>query len=173
MRAIFLLTFAASLAGCATETHDPPPTGSLPATFYFEAEAVSGDTISCHLSYRYDVQSEETIDETIEYTGFFGGEAFRSHLQLDGSGEAFWADAGGEFLVRLLPGDSIELGYKNLVPTGESRFWDRQALIAGRLGDPELASGTWSCEPLDVRSDTTGIVQGTWWIQSTPPGQAP
>jgi hypothetical protein len=147
-----------------------PTTSRLPALFYFTAEANSGDTISCHLAYIYQVTSEREAGPAVEYIGNFGGEAYRAHLAPDGSGEAFWADVGGEFLVKLLPGDSIELGYLRILPTGESRFWDRQALFAGRMGETALASGTWSCEPLDVRSDTTGIVAGTWTIQATPPG---
>ncbi len=156
-------------AGCG-EAGGPGITGDLPARFYFVAEAASGDTIDCRLSYIYEVRTRRETSQASEYVGFFGGEAYRAHLQVDGSGEVFWADAGGEFLVKVLPGDSIELGYLHPFPPGDSRFWDQQSLFAGRMGAPGLAAGEWTCQPLDTRSDTTGLAQGTWRITEEPPG---
>lgn len=173
MRRIRVLAGAGVLAACAESAESPltpgADYGTLPPSFAFIAEAISGDTISCNLWYLYEVDGEthRSADSAV-YQGFFGGEAFRQHLQADGSGEAFWADVAGSFRATLLPGDSFELRVTAPLSDERYRFWDEQLLFAGRRDGQGLPSGTWSCAPLDVRSDTTGIAPGSWWLAVAP-----
>lgn len=160
LRCLTVVFLALGIAAC----DDPVPLvdGEMPSSFFFLAEATGGDTLSCRLDYVFNVESEKRLQGRVEYRGRFGGDAYRAHLQEDGSGEAFWADVGGEFLITLLPGDSVE--FRSIVPPSDEhyRFWDHQLFFAGRRGSATLGAGPWSCQPLDVRSDTTGIADGTW-----------
>jgi len=168
-----LLATALLALGCGGT--DPVTEVSLPFRFDFTATATSGDTLDCRLAYEYRIDSETVrTDDRVEYVGTYGGEAFRSHLQTDGSGEQFWADVAGAFRAVRFANDSVELRYDGQPSDEHYRFWDAQLLFAGRMLGTSRAGGVWSCEPLDVRSDTTGIVAGTWemsWTVTTASGR--
>jgi hypothetical protein len=155
------------VAGCKSVEPVQVEVGELPSLFYLHANATGGDTLTCLLHYVFEVDSVKHFPDRAEYHGRYGGDAYRAHLQLDGSGEAFWADVGGVFRITLLPGDSME--YRSIEPPSDEhyRFWDNIRFFAGKRGDANLGAGTWSCQPLDIRSDTTGIADGTWQFSTS------
>jgi hypothetical protein len=106
-----------------------------------------------------------------EMHGAMGGDAQRSRIAADGSGEAFRADAYyPDIRIDVDRSGRARLrAFRDGVPerrTGESRFWDQ---LTGFEGTYDRArntiAGTWTCRPLDTRSDVSGDVTGTWTLQ--------
>ncbi len=170
-----LVTILLATAGCGgspaapTPAPSQPPVLRLPETMRLTAtaEGRAGDAaISCALDFVVSVQPDGDA-----MRGSMGGEARRTRLLPDGSGEEFWADAHyPQIRITVDGGGRARLqSYRNGVPdTGEgsSRFWDRLTSFEGVHDDRRNAiAGTWTCLPLDVRSDVSGEAAGTWTLQ--------
>ncbi len=157
----------------------PAPDALFPAQLRLVAEAhsvgVDGLRVDCY------VETVVTLTGRVIYAGSRtvqfgagGGEASRYRDVSTDRAVQFWADTHFPNLeFHLVGGDSVEVRSPESESTPE-RFWREFAVWGGRrvasptLADPVLASGTWTCYPMDTPPssgeyyDAEGIAVGTW-----------
>lgn len=177
MRAILKALPVLTLA--CYQTAEPADRTLLPASLWLVADAESvgpdGLRVDCH------VETAVTLTGRVIYAGgrtvqfaSGGGEASRYRDVSADRAVQFWADTHFPALeFHLVDGDSIEVRSPESEDVTE-RFWRAFALWGGRraagpgLTPPILASGTWTCYPMDTPPssgeyyDAEGIAVGTW-----------
>lgn len=161
-----LTLLLALLAGCDRATA-PEPVAPLPSTLrlHATAEGVVGELIiSCFVDWHVKIEARGS-----HYRGTAGGDAYRSALDGTGAGVVFWADAFTEFRMDVGPTGAVSIislwEGEPAPPVSDSRFWEEVRTWAGVRGTGEtVASGTWTCAPMDAHDDLVGHVTGTWTL---------
>ena len=173
MRAILKALPVLTLA--CYQTAEPVDRTLLPSSLRLVADAESvgpdGLRVDCH------VETVVTLTGRVMYAGgrtvqfaSGGGEASRYRDVSADLAVQFWADTHFPALeFHLVDGDSIEVRSPESENVTE-RFWQAFAVWGGRraASGPVLASGTWTCYPMDTPPssgeyyDAEGIAVGTW-----------
>lgn len=159
-------TTAALLPALACSGNDGGPGVEFPPRMRLSATAAGtteGRTIDCHLDFVVELAPEGSGAWAV-----MGGEIFRRSLDDTEAGAAFWGDAYYEDLRISVTGDGAltltawQAGAP-MPPVTDSRFWDGLRTFQGEMGPaPGLASGAWSCRPMDSHGDSVGTVVGEW-----------
>lgn len=170
-----------ALAGCTEPAAAPRPVGgdiaALPAQLLFSATAVGdladGRHIDCSIETIMNLTGEVTRGTAEDIrTGTGGGEAKRYKQLTNGNTLGFWAETGfADLRIAFIDVDSIEIRSPASANVTE-RFWREFARFTGNRrgspGNPVIASGTWTCQPMDTPPstgeyyDVEGSMPGTW-----------
>ena len=188
MRALTLAAASIAAISCSADRSVSPgdPADVLPKNLALLAEASSVDaagrriecSVETHITLGARVERSAT---TVMHYGQGGGDARRYVEREGGSAVAFWAHTYFEDLrIALIGGDSLEIRSPLSETVTDSRFWHEFAVFPGRTRNldavtGELASGTWTCWPMDTPPssgeyhDVDGIAPGTWVLKAANP----
>jgi hypothetical protein len=161
------------VSGCGNPTAPDPVLTTLPETLFMSGEASATDpgglAATCTFALRIDLLRETSRTRNlVTYTGTKGGEVRRQVWDATGAGFEFVAHTFADIEVQLMPSGRLDLRVP-VNETTDSRFYQALAHFEGPITKDGVATGSWTCAPLDLEQggykDTSVTATGTWTIE--------
>jgi hypothetical protein len=163
LRYCLLLIFI-NFIGCHSD--DPDPQQILPLYFRLEGTAKGMQDyrfIDCSCDLIFELEEPVRNEKGVSiYSGFHGGHLSRKAVDSTGAGIALIPDVFAAVQIMQYPDGEINI-YIPINENSDTRFWESLTNLPGHINNDEV-TGSWICAPFDVRTDTIGIVSGTWKI---------